>query len=78
LDLPLHLLFCEGAEPPKNPKQPPAEIAERLWDAKGKESYELVRLLKALSRMNGRKRKLLLGLAHRMAERKRDGANTSR
>lgn len=75
LDLPLHMFFCERDEPPpKNPKQ----AEERLWGANGTEFFELVSLAKALSRMNERKRRLLLELAHRLAQGKREAVNTSR
>ena len=66
LDLPLHMFFRERDEPaPKDPKQAAAaEVAQRLWGTNGTESFELASLAKALSRMNGRKRRLLLDLAH--------------
>jgi transcriptional regulator with XRE-family HTH domain len=75
LDLPLHEFFCNGDEAPKKSNPLSNEIAERVWGANRKESFELLSLAKALSRMDGRKRKLLLGLAHRMTQRKREGVN---
>jgi len=67
LEIPLYRLFYEGEEPPKKPKLPPAEKAEPPWGTRGKEWPELRSLAKALSRMDGRRRMLLLGLAQRMA-----------
>jgi transcriptional regulator with XRE-family HTH domain len=69
LEVPLYRLFYDGKKPPENPIQAPAEKAERLWGSKGKEGPELRRLAKALSRMDGSKRKLLLEVAVRMARR---------
>jgi transcriptional regulator with XRE-family HTH domain len=70
LEIPLYRLFYEGKEPPEKPKLPPAEKREPLWGTSGKEWPELRRLAKALSRMEGSKRTLLLGLAQRMARQR--------
>ncbi len=79
LDLPLHMFFRERDEPAtKNPSIPVTELAERLWGTNDTEFFELVSLAKALSRMDGRKRRLLLELAHRLAQGKREDANTSK
>jgi transcriptional regulator with XRE-family HTH domain len=69
LESPLYKFFYEGEEPPKKPKLLPTKRAERIWGASGKEWSELCSLAKALSRMDDRKRMLLLGLAHGMAQR---------
>jgi len=71
LDIPLYRLFYEGEESPQKPKLPPVESRESMWGAKGDERDELRRLVKALSQMDGRQRKLLLGMAQRMAGRRR-------
>jgi len=71
LEIPFYRLFYEGGEPPRKPKLPPAKKREPLWGASGKEWPELRSLAKALSRMDGRKRVLLLGMAQRMASRNR-------
>ena len=78
LEVPLYRLFYEGEEPPEKPKLPPAESMEPMGDASGEEWPELRILAKALSRMNDRERAVLLGLAQRMARRKREDASTSR
>src|SRR5258708_39284180 len=67
LEIPLYRLFYEGEEPPKKPNLPAAEKAEPPWGTRGKEWPELRSLAKALSRMDGRRRMLLLGLAQRIA-----------
>ena len=67
LEIPLYRLFYEGEEPPKKPKLPPMEKAGPLWGASDKERSGLRSLTKALSRMDARKRKLLLGMAQWMA-----------
>jgi len=69
LEIPLYRLFYEGEEPPKKPKLSRAESAEPLWGTSAKEWPELRWLAKALSRMDGRSRKILLGLAQRVAHR---------
>jgi hypothetical protein len=71
LEIPLCRLFYEGEEPPKKPKLPPAEKVEPMWGSSGSEWPELRRLTKALFRMDDRQRKLLLGMAQRMAQRSR-------
>ncbi len=71
LESPLYKFFYDGEEPPKKPKLPTAEKRERLWGASGKEWAELRRLTEALSRMDDRHRMLLLGVAQRVAHRKR-------
>jgi len=70
LDVPLYRLFYEGKEPPKKPKLPSAEGAKQMWGAKGDERDELRKFAKLFSRMDGRRRTLLLGMAQRMAGRK--------
>jgi len=79
LDLPLHMFFRERDESAtKSPSMPVTELAERLWGTNDTEFFELVSLAKALSRMDGRNRRLLLELAHRLAQAKREDANTSK
>jgi transcriptional regulator with XRE-family HTH domain len=71
LEIPLYKIFYEGEEPPKKAKLPPAENSEPLWGTSGKEWSGLRRFAKALSRMDERHRKILLGLAQGMAGRNR-------
>jgi transcriptional regulator with XRE-family HTH domain len=68
MEIPLYRLFYEGTEPPRKPKLSSAERLEPLWGTSKKEWRELRRLTKSLSKMDGRKRTLLFGLAKRMAD----------
>jgi len=70
LEVPLYGLFYEGKEPPKKPELPSAEGAKQMWGAKGNQRDELRKFAKLFSRMDERKRMLLLGMAQRMAGRK--------
>ena len=70
LEVPLYGLFYEGKEPPKKPELPSAEGAKPMWGAKGNQRDELRKFAKLFSRMDERKRMLLLGMAQRMAGRK--------
>jgi len=70
LEVPLYRLFYEGKEPPKNPEPSSAEGAKPMWGVKGNERDELRKFAKLFSRMDERKRMLLLGMAQRMAGRK--------
>jgi transcriptional regulator with XRE-family HTH domain len=69
LEIPLYKLFYDGKEPPKKPKLPHTESAERLWGTSAKQWSALRRLTKMLSRMDWSQRKILLGLAQRIAAR---------
>jgi transcriptional regulator with XRE-family HTH domain len=68
-EVPLYRFFYDGEEPPK--RLPSAEKAEPLWGTSGKEWPELRKFANALSRMDDRKRGLLLNMAMRMARRNR-------
>jgi transcriptional regulator with XRE-family HTH domain len=69
LEVPLYKLFYEGSGPPKKLKLPTQVLAE--WSVKAEKRGELRLFAKALSRMNDRKRKLLLEMARGMARRAR-------
>jgi transcriptional regulator with XRE-family HTH domain len=69
LEVPLYKLFYEGIEPPKKPSLPATAKTEPEWGNTGKELPEFRRLAKALSLMDGRKRRILLGLGQRMERR---------
>lgn len=71
LEVPLYKFFYEGSGPPKNLKLPREVAAE--WGAERIGRGELRLFAKALSRMNDRKRKVLLELARGMARRARAG-----
>lgn len=71
LGIPLYRFFYAAEELPEKPILPPTKRAKRIWGASGKEWPELRRLSKALSRMNDRRRRLLLAMAQQMASRSR-------
>ena len=68
LGVPLYRLFYEGAHPPKNIALPKTPAAHE-WGEDGNERRELRKFAKALSRMDSRKRSLLLETAKAMARR---------
>jgi transcriptional regulator with XRE-family HTH domain len=70
LEVPLYKFFYEGSQPPKKPKLPATWIVAE-WGAERSERGELRLFAKALSRMDDRKRKLLLEMARGMARRAR-------
>jgi transcriptional regulator with XRE-family HTH domain len=70
LEVPMYRLFIEGDETARKPTVSPTESAEPTWGAKENERRELSRFAKALSRMDGQQRKLLLAIATRMARRR--------
>ena len=71
LEVPLFALFYEGEEPPT-----PPELAQRkasskaLWGSYGKGARMLSRLRRSLAHMDEKDRRLLLLMAHKMADRK--------
>jgi hypothetical protein len=71
LEVPLYKLFYEGEEPATKPKRLAVGNETSLWGARAKEWPELVLLTKVLSRMDDRKRGLLLKMAQCMAQRAR-------
>jgi transcriptional regulator with XRE-family HTH domain len=68
LGVPLYRLFYDGAQPPKSFALPKVQKA-REWGEDGDERRELRRFAKALSRMDDRRRSLLLEAAKAMARR---------
>ncbi len=69
LEIPLYRLFYDGTKP-QSPKIPVTE-SESEWGAKGKDHYELRRLVQLLSRLNERQRQILLKLALEMGRKKK-------
>ncbi|MGH9717502.1 MAG: helix-turn-helix domain-containing protein [Candidatus Acidiferrales bacterium] len=68
LGVPLYRLFYDGAQPPKILALPRVE-AVREWGENGTERRELRKFAKALSRLDNRRRSLLLETAKAMARR---------
>jgi transcriptional regulator with XRE-family HTH domain len=71
LEVPLYKLFHDGATPARKPDLPTGKIQESVWGVKGKESEELRKFAKALSRMDQHHRDLLLHMAAKMAGKSR-------
>ena len=69
LEVPTHVLFYEGEEPPELPK--PSGLNHNQWGTSGREARYLFKLRAALGRMQPDDRKLLLYVTQRMAGRKR-------
>jgi len=68
LGVPMYRLFYDGAQPPKTAALPRAE-ARHEWGEDGNERRELRKFAKALSRLDDRRRSLLLETAKAMARR---------
>ncbi len=71
LEVPLYRIFYDGKGTPKRQVLPSAEKTDQTWGAMGNERDELRKFAEALSHMDDRGRLLLLGMAQRMARRKR-------
>jgi transcriptional regulator with XRE-family HTH domain len=69
LEVPLYALFHDG-EPSVGSLKLLKASAEPNWGANKKETSELRRFAKAMSRMNDRERRLLLYVASKLASRK--------
>jgi transcriptional regulator with XRE-family HTH domain len=69
LEIPLYRFFYEGKERPVKLDLPSTKGSRRAWGAKGKELEYLREFAKALSRIDERDRRLLMGVAYRMAAR---------
>jgi len=67
LEIPLYKLFYDGKGEAKKLDLPTTKKDGALWGAKGQAHRELRLFAKALSRMNDKKRKLLLNMAQTMA-----------
>ncbi|HVB85645.1 MAG TPA: helix-turn-helix transcriptional regulator [Candidatus Dormibacteraeota bacterium] len=68
LGVPMYRLFYEGAQPPKTLALPRAGT-QHEWGEDGNERRELRKFAKALSRLDDRRRSLLLETAKAMARR---------
>jgi len=68
LEVPLYRFFTDEVAV-KAPKLPKSETDNSLWGARGKERSELQSLVRALSRVDERDRKLLLSMAQGLARR---------
>lgn len=70
LEIPLYQLFYDGEEPPELPNLPKRKTSEDLiWGSTGKDARFLSRFRRLLGRLKENDRRLLLYVAHRMANR---------
>jgi transcriptional regulator with XRE-family HTH domain len=69
--VPLYRFFYDGKEPPVKLDLPRTKTSESGWGAKGRGLEYLREFAKALSRIDERHRRLLMGVAQRMAARAR-------
>jgi len=70
LEVPLHMLFYDGEEPPKLPRpRRPSSAEEQIWGSAGKEARLLSRFRHLLGKMDGHDRKLLFFMAQELARR---------
>jgi transcriptional regulator with XRE-family HTH domain len=68
LEVPLYQLFYEGEEPPKLPNLLKRKTGDDIaWGSSGKPAMYLHKLRKSLSKAGDADRKLILGMAQKMA-----------
>jgi transcriptional regulator with XRE-family HTH domain len=63
LEVPMYVLFYDGDEPPKAPKLPKLKDGE--FGATGKEAHYMTKLIRLLSKMDEKDRKLVFELARK-------------
>ena len=69
LAVPLYQLFYDGDEPPKLPNLPKRRTADDIvWGSRGKDARSLHKLCRDLSRMDDKKRRVLLAMAQKMSQ----------
>ena len=72
LEVPLYQLFYDGDEPPKLPNLPRRRTADDIvWGSSRKDARSLRKLCRDLSRMDDKKRSVLLAMAQKMSQPKR-------
>ena len=70
LEIPMYELFYDGEEPPKPPNLPKRKSTDdSLWGGSGKDARYLNKLRHLLGKTDAEHRKLILGLAQKMADR---------
>lgn len=70
LEVPIYQLFYSGEEPPKLPNLPKRKTASEIaWGSSKKEARFLDQFRRLLARIDEADRRLLLYVAHRMANR---------
>lgn len=71
LEVPLYKFFYEGKQSPARLDLLPTKASDSAWGANGRELEYLRAFAKALSKIDERHRRLLMGMAQRMAARAR-------
>jgi transcriptional regulator with XRE-family HTH domain len=70
LEVPVYQLFYDGDEPPKLPNLPKRKFSdEDAWGSTGTDARYLSKLRRLLGKSDDDHRKLLLHMAHKMAQR---------
>ena len=69
LEIPMYELFYDGEEPPKIPNPKRKSSNDNLWGGSGKDARYLNKLRRVLSKTAAEDRKLILGMAQKMADR---------
>jgi transcriptional regulator with XRE-family HTH domain len=68
LEVPLYQLFYDGDEPPKLPNLPKHRTADDIvWGSSRKDARSLHKLCRDLSRMDNKKRGVLMAMAQKMS-----------
>lgn len=69
MEVPMYQLFYDGEEPPKLPSLPKSRAGgDMSWGSSGKDAKMLDQFRRALARMDGRHRKILLLMVQKMAQ----------
>ena len=71
LEIPMHHLFYDGDKPPAPPVIAKSGTRSMEWGIKGKDARFLHKLRGLLGKMEERDRRVLLGVAQKVAQRKR-------
>ena len=72
LEVPMYQLFYDGDEPPKVPNLPKRRTADEIvWGSSRKDARSLHKLCRDLSRMDEKKRSVLLAMAQKMSQASR-------
>jgi transcriptional regulator with XRE-family HTH domain len=69
LEIPMYELFYDGEEPPKIPNPKRKSSDDNLWGSSGKDARYLNKLRRVLGKTDAEHRKLILGMAQKMAGR---------
>jgi hypothetical protein len=78
LEVPMYQMFYDGEEPPKLPHLPKRKSSDDIaWGSSGKDARFLSKLRRLVGKAEDADRKLLLYLAHKLAQPKNGRAKAS-